>query len=83
MAQIAKRKTSESWRDAVATRAREAGQLNACLALFDGMVAAGRAEADAAFRTLATHGLLWDLPAPVKAQQTIAEPPDPAAPPAI
>lgn len=63
MALIAKRKTRESWRDAVAARAREAGE-PACLVAFDALVNAGRRDAEAAYRALATHGLLWSLVGP-------------------
>jgi hypothetical protein len=62
MAQIAKRKTHESWRDAVAARAREFS-VPAALDAFDAMVRAGRSEAEAAYRALAAHELLWPLAA--------------------
>lgn len=60
MAQIAKRKARESWRDAVAARAGEAG-VPAALEVFDDMVRGGSREAEAAYRALAAHGLLWPV----------------------
>jgi hypothetical protein len=63
MTQIAKRKAHESWRDAVASRAREA-RVPAALEAFDGLLRAGNREAEAAYRALAQYGLLWRHPAP-------------------
>lgn len=60
MALIAKRKTTETWREAVAARVGgDAGRL----AVFDERVASGTSEAEAAYQTLGEAGLLWDVEA--------------------
>jgi hypothetical protein len=64
MALIAKRKIHQTWREAVAARASgiEAGAR--CLSLFDGIVAEGGSEAQAAYRALTAHDLLWEIEGP-------------------
>lgn len=61
MTLIAKRKTTETWREAVANRAD--GNAD-CLAAFDACVANGGTEAEAAYRSLAACGLLWEIQGP-------------------
>lgn len=61
MSLIAKRKTTETWRDAVSARARAHPR---CLDAFDEMVRAGRSDAEAAYRALAEAGLLWEIQGP-------------------
>ena len=62
MALIARRKTTQTWRDAVLARAEP--DAKACLSLFDEMVGSGHRDAEAAYRALAAFGLLWDIPGP-------------------
>ena len=58
MALIAKRKTTETWREALAARAKGDPR---CLGRFDEQVAAGMTEAEAAYRALAAFDLLWQV----------------------
>jgi hypothetical protein len=73
--QIAKRKSRETWREAVAARAEAAGE-PACLTQFDTMMGEGRSEAEAAYRSLAAHGLLWSLPETGTAPAIVPSPTD-------
>lgn len=75
MAYIAKRKIRETWREAVAVRAEGAGA-PACLAQFDALIGEGCIEAEAAYRALAAHGLLWALAEAGTAPATPAPPSD-------
>ncbi len=59
---VAKRKLTETWREAVARRARECGREEACLQAFDARRAAGAPEAEAAYRSLAEADCLSDVP---------------------
>ncbi|MBV9077926.1 MAG: hypothetical protein JO048_10630 [Methylobacteriaceae bacterium] len=54
---VARRKLSDSWRDAVAAR----DPSGAALALFDARRLAGESEAEAAFHALEETGLLWPV----------------------
>ena len=69
---IAKRKLDQTWRDAV--EARAGPESGACLEAFDAALAAGCRDAEAAFRSLASLGLLWrvDEPGSVTAAQGAA-----------
>jgi len=58
MPMVAKRKLTETWREAVARRGRELALEAECLRAFDESVAAGEPEAAAAFRALARFGAL-------------------------
>lgn len=62
MTLIAKRKLWESWREAVARRAGPDDP--APLAGFDALVAAGASDVEAAYRSLAAAGLLWNADEP-------------------
>jgi hypothetical protein len=64
MALVAKRKLTESWREATARRAREFGREQDCLRPFDAFVATGMSEFEAAYRALKLHGLLWPVDEP-------------------
>jgi hypothetical protein len=55
---VARRKLNETWRDAVARRGRELAVEGECLALFDGLIAKGEHEAEAAYKSLASFGAL-------------------------
>lgn len=61
---IAKRRLTETWRDAVSARAGTAVRHAEALQDFDRLCANGLGEAEAAFRALARLDLLWrvDLP---------------------
>ncbi|MDB5592511.1 hypothetical protein [Enterovirga sp.] len=63
MDRVAKRRMSETWREAVAGRCAGAEPL----AAYDAMVAGGMSEAEAAFRALAAAGLLWAIEEPITA----------------
>ena len=64
MARVATRRTTESWREAVARHARARDLAEPCLLAFDALVAEGRGEAEAAFNALKRFDLLSvvDLP---------------------
>jgi len=59
---VAKRKLTESWRDAVAERAREFGAEEAWLRIFDTHLQEGKHEAEAAYLTLARFDALFLVP---------------------
>lgn len=65
MSLIVRRKLHETWRDAVAARA--GARRDTCLARFDALLASGRSDAEAAYRTLEEAALLWraDEPGPL------------------
>jgi hypothetical protein len=82
MALIAKRKLHQTWREAVAARASGTDAETDCLAAFEAILAAGKTEAEAAFRALGAHSLLWDVqgptdPGPATAPARAAEALDP------
>jgi hypothetical protein len=64
MALIAKRKLHQTWREAVAARASGTDADADCLTTFDAILAAGKTEAEAAFRALGAYSLLWDVQGP-------------------
>ncbi|WP_375459556.1 hypothetical protein [uncultured Enterovirga sp.] len=70
MTDVAKRRVTETWREAVGSRAGIAAP--ACLAAYDGLVAEGSGEAEAAFRALGTHRLLWRVDEPYDPPETRA-----------
>lgn len=70
---IAKRKLHETWRDAVSKRARDV-RIPAALDAFDAMVRAGSGEAEAAYRALAEHELLWPISGPEPMQPAADRP---------
>jgi hypothetical protein len=59
---VAKRKLTESWREAVARRAREHGAREDWTRVFDAHLGAGKDEAEAAFLTLAEFDALSSVP---------------------
>jgi hypothetical protein len=82
MALIAKRKLHQTWREAVAARASGTNAEADCLDAFDAILATGKTEAEAAFRALGAHGLLWNVqgptdPGPATAPVRAAEARDP------
>lgn len=62
MSYVAKRKLTETWREAVARRGAECGVLRECLTAFDGEILAGRHEAEAAYAALARCNILFRVP---------------------
>lgn len=56
---IAKRKLTQTWREAVARQGRDLGVEAECLRSFDECVAKGEPEAIAAYRSLARFGALF------------------------
>jgi hypothetical protein len=64
MALVAKRKLTESWREATARRGRQFGREQECLQPFDAFVAAGMSDFEAAYRALEPHGFLWPVEEP-------------------
>ena len=58
---IAKRKLSESWREAVASRAREFRAEEEWVRIFDAHLAAGKHDAEAAYLTLAHFSALFPV----------------------
>ncbi len=64
MALVAKRKVTQTWRDAVAGRAAAFGVEAACIAAFDSAVADGEAEHAAAFAALRTWNCLFEVSLP-------------------
>jgi hypothetical protein len=59
---VVKRKLSETWRDAVARRAREFGVEQECLLAYEERVREGMHEAEAAFRALESFEGLFIVP---------------------
>jgi hypothetical protein len=59
---VAKRKLTETWRDAVARRARERAVEAECLRTFDEFLARGQPEAEAAYRSLSRFDALFAVP---------------------
>jgi hypothetical protein len=80
MSAIIRRKLTESWREAVAVRFREIAPENTRdgLAAFDGALAKGEGDAEAAFATLSAYGLLWHVEGAgfTPAAPSDSEPPD-------
>lgn len=77
MALVAKRKVTETWRDAVTRRAAAFGVEAACIGVFDSARADGQAEHEAAFAALKAYGCLFevDLPGdPARAEEDQIEP---------
>jgi hypothetical protein len=64
MALVAKRKLTETWREAIARRGREFGREQDCLEPFDALVAAGMRDLEAAYQVLKQHGFLWPVDEP-------------------
>lgn len=64
MALVAKRKVSATWREAVSSRAAEAGLRDVALATYQARLDEGLTEAEAAFLALKAHGLLWTVKLP-------------------
>ncbi len=62
MPQVAKRKLTETWRQAVARRAAECDREVACLAAYDREIRAGRREVEAAYAALRLHDCLSTSP---------------------
>jgi len=82
MALIAKRKLHQTWREAVIARVAGTDAETDCLAALDAILAAGKTDAEAAFRALGGHNLLWDVqgptdPGPATAPVRAAEARDP------
>jgi hypothetical protein len=71
---VAKRKLTETWREAVARRGAERGRRQECLALFDSCVAAGAGEAEAAFETLRRWNCLFVVEGPEDPSRTADAP---------
>lgn len=62
MTDVAKRRITETWREAVAGRAGDrAGE---ALSAYDALVRAGASEAEAAYRALRDRALLWSVDEP-------------------
>jgi hypothetical protein len=59
---VAKRKLSETWRDAVASRARELARSEDWLSVFEAHLRDGADEVEAAYKTLAQFGGLFFVP---------------------
>ena len=59
---VAKRKLTETWREAVARRAEDAAAGEEWTRVFDAHLAAGKDEAEAAFLTLAAFDALSVVP---------------------
>ena len=59
---VARRKLSETWREAVARRARELAVEADCLRSFDEFLTGGLPEAEAAYRALSRHKALFSVP---------------------
>jgi len=76
MSSVAKRKLSQSWREAVAARAAEFGVEVACLSRFDTAIESGAAEHVGAYWALQSEGCLWLL----ELEMTRGQTPDPASP---
>jgi hypothetical protein len=66
VSRIVKRKLRQSWRDAVEARigASAPRRVEEGVSRFDAAVARGTGEAEAAYATLASLGLLWEVEAP-------------------
>ncbi len=62
MPHVAKRKLTETWREAVARRGLECGRERECLAAFDREIRAGRREVEAAYAALLHHDCLSEIP---------------------
>ena len=62
MPHVAKRKLTETWRQAVARRAAECDREAECLADYDRAVRAGRREVEAAYAALSLHDCLSRIP---------------------
>ena len=72
MSLVAKRKLSETWRDAVANRMRELACNEDWLSVFEGHLRDGKDEVEAAYRTLAQLGALFFVaegPSPARREQ--------------
>jgi hypothetical protein len=59
---VAKRKLNETWREAVARRARELAVEANCLKSFDELLGEGENEAAAAYKALSRFDALFDVP---------------------
>jgi hypothetical protein len=59
---VARRKLTETWREAVARRARELAIEPDCLKSFDEFLGNGENEAAAAYKSLARFDALFDVP---------------------
>jgi hypothetical protein len=64
MALVAKRKLTETWREAIARRGREFGREQDCLKPFDALVAGGMRDVEAAYQVLKQHGFLSPVDEP-------------------
>ena len=61
---VAKRKLGETWREAVKSRGDTLGKRVACLDAFDGHLAAGKRDFEAAFLALRDQQCLWLIEGP-------------------
>ena len=61
---VAKRKLGETWREAVKSRGDTLGKRVACLDAFDGHLAAGKRDFEAAFLALRDQECLWLIEGP-------------------
>lgn len=64
MTDVAKRRITNTWREAMAARGAGGGLAGESLAAYDALVAAGASEAEAAYRTLRDRRLLWSVDEP-------------------
>ena len=62
MPHVAKRKLTETWREAVARRAAECDREAECLEAYDRAVRAGRRDVEAAYAALSRHDCLSRIP---------------------
>ncbi len=61
---VARRKVGETWREAVERRGKVFGVKASCLHAFDGHVAAGRNDYEAAYLALEQQRCLWLIEGP-------------------
>jgi hypothetical protein len=59
---VARRKLTDTWRDAVIRRARELAVEPECVRSFDALVRGGENEAAAAYKALSRFDALFDVP---------------------
>ncbi|MGP9820561.1 hypothetical protein ACTZWW_11140 [Salinarimonas sp. NSM] len=71
MARVARKRMTQTWRDAVAAQAGPDAAV--VVAAFDSALAAGRAEHVAAYEALAAHGRLDDVDLPGDPSRSLAE----------